>query len=175
MAAVLRAIAALAQLLPQLVDLAAQILNGLTNSTLVGRAVAARWTGTVWSLTASLRICGLAPRPRIVPAACLFSSWRRISVGHTPNPNCPRGYLTLVEKIELLLDGIRVTMIGRRALLLLLLFMLLLDDGCGRIGGGVGCGSGWGAGALSRPLHFAHPHRAGAQHPLFDGNGGNGG
>jgi hypothetical protein len=42
MAAVLRAIAALAQLLPQLVDLAAQILNGLTNSTLVGRAVAAR-------------------------------------------------------------------------------------------------------------------------------------
>jgi hypothetical protein len=48
----------------------------------------------------------------------------------------------LVEKIELLLDGIRVMMIGRRALLLLLLTMLLLDDGCGLIGGGVGCGSG---------------------------------
>jgi hypothetical protein len=41
-AAVLRPIAAVAQLLPQLVDLAAQILNGLTNSTLVGWTVAAR-------------------------------------------------------------------------------------------------------------------------------------
>jgi hypothetical protein len=80
-----------------------------------------------------------------------------------------------VEKIELLLDGILMSM-GRslllRTLLLLcrrLLLLLLLDETSrGRSGSGTGRRSGAVAGRVC-PLHFAQPHGAGAQHPQLGG------
>jgi hypothetical protein len=88
-------------------------------------------------------------------------------------PSARANYLTFVEKIELLLDDILMSMgrsrVLRTLLLLCRLLLLLLDEasrGCS--GSETGPRSGGAAGRLC-PLHFAQPHGAGAQHPQFGG------
>ena len=88
-------------------------------------------------------------------------------------PASPSDYLTFVEKIELLLDGILMSM-GRslvlRVLLLLCELLLLLEGTSrGRSGSRTSPRSGGGGVGRVCPLHFAQPHGDGAQHPQFGG------